>query len=97
MGVSGVTPVKFETAILKTAYGQWLAAPVKGGSEIRIGVISAQALEIEGFGAAMGIRMDEQPSRIPGVRITGLAEESPSGGLGRVISSPLSMASPPRT
>jgi S1-C subfamily serine protease len=82
VGVSGVTPVKFETAASKTAYGQWLAAPVKGGSEIRIGVISAQPRKIQGFGAAMGIRMDEQPSRIPGVRITGLAEESPAAAAG---------------
>ncbi len=82
VGVSGVTPVKFEMSNTKTAYGQWLAAPVKGGSEIRIGVISAQPRKIQGFGAAMGIRMDEQPSRIPGVRITGLAEESPAAAAG---------------
>jgi serine protease Do len=82
VGVSGVKPAKFSSGTIQTAYGQWLAAPVKGGNEIRIGVISAQPRKIQGFGAAMGIRMDEQPSRIPGVRITGLAEESPAAAAG---------------
>jgi serine protease Do len=82
VGVSGVMPVKFEMAASKTAYGQWLAAPVKGGSEIRIGVISAQPRKIQGFGAAMGISMDKEPPPVPGVRIIGLAEESPAVAAG---------------
>jgi S1-C subfamily serine protease len=83
VSVQGVTPVKFETAAVKTSYGQWLASPVKGGREIRIGVISAKQRKIPGFGAAMGIRMDEQTTpRIRGVRISGVAEESPAAAAG---------------
>lgn len=82
VSVEGVTPVKFEAAAVKTAYGQWLAAPVKGGREIRIGVISAQSRKVPGFGAAMGIRMDDQPSKDPGVRISRVSEESPASAAG---------------
>ncbi|GEP45915.1 PDZ domain-containing protein [Brevifollis gellanilyticus] len=78
VSVRGMKPVKFEPTTPKTAYGQWLAAPVKGGREIRIGVISAQSRRIQGFGAAMGIRMDDQPPETPGVRIMSLADESPA-------------------
>ncbi len=78
VSVQGLKPVKFETTTPETAYGQWLAAPVKGGREIRIGVVSAQRRRIQGFGAAMGIRMDDEPSKTPGVRISGMAEESPA-------------------
>lgn len=82
VNVSGVTPVKFERSTPKTAYGQWLAAPIKGGREIRIGVVSAQPRKIPGFGAAMGIRMENQPPAILGVRISGIAEECPAAAAG---------------
>lgn len=81
VGVNGVTPARFDLASSKPGYGQWLASAVQGGREIRIGVISAQPRKIPGLGAAMGIRMGEQPAK-GGVLITGIAEDSPAGAAG---------------
>jgi serine protease Do len=81
VGVAGVKPVVFDAAAPLPEYGEWTAAPVKGGAEIRIGVISARARGIPGLGAAMGIRMDEKPNK-EGVRILSIAEDSPAGTAG---------------
>jgi S1-C subfamily serine protease len=65
------SPVKF---------GQWLAAPVQGGQEFCIGVLSAQRRKIPGMGAAIGVRMDDKSAggKAGGVRIIGIAEDSPA-------------------
>lgn len=81
VGVADVKPVVFDVASPLPEYGEWMAAPVKGGGEIRIGVISARARGIPGLGAAMGIRMDEKPGR-SGVRVLSIAEDSPAGAAG---------------
>lgn len=78
VGVAGVQAVKFDPAAPLPEHGEWMAAPVKGGGEIRIGVISAMARRIPGLGAAMGIRMDEKPGK-EGGRILSIAEDSPAG------------------
>lgn len=81
VGVAGVRPVVFDAAILLPEHAEWVAAPVKSGEGIRIGVISARARAIPGMGAAMGIRMDEKPGKA-GVRILSIAEDSPAGAAG---------------
>jgi len=78
VGVTGVHAVTFSTKSVPTSYGQWLAAPVKGGTDLRIGVVSAQRRVIKGAGAAIGVRMDESPLAGKGVRIVGVAEDSPA-------------------
>ncbi|MCA1963259.1 MAG: PDZ domain-containing protein [Prosthecobacter sp.] len=77
IGVTGVSPAHFTATAPQPPYGQWLAAPTHGGQEMRIGVISAQPRKIPGLGPAMGIRMDEKTA-LGGVRITGIAEDSPA-------------------
>lgn len=61
-------------------FGQWLAAPVQGGQEFCIGVLSAQKRKIPGMGAAIGVRMDDKSvgGKAGGVRIIGIAEDSPA-------------------
>lgn len=59
-------------------FGQWLAAPAQGGKRFCIGVLSAQKREIKGWGAAMGVRMDDKGTTKNGVRITGIAEDGPA-------------------
>jgi len=81
VGVTGVTAVEFESAPAPT-YGQWLVAPAKGGKEFRIGVLSAQRRRIPGMGAAIGVRMDERSADGKGVRIIGIAEDSPAAAAG---------------
>lgn len=81
VGVVGVKPAAWDADISLPKYAEWVATPVKGGEEIRIGVISARARAIPGLGAAMGIRMDEKPGKA-GVRILSIAESSPAGAAG---------------
>ena len=81
VGVSGLPALTFESKARSTRYGQWLVAPVKGGKTVRIGVISAQRRKIPGGGAAMGVRMDEKTNS-KGVRIAGIAEDSPAAAAG---------------
>jgi serine protease Do len=81
IGVSGLPALTFEPKAPSTRYGQWLAAPVKGGKALRIGIISAQRRKIPGGGAAMGVRMDEN-SAGKGVRVAGVAEDSPAAAAG---------------
>ncbi|MDZ4286686.1 MAG: PDZ domain-containing protein [Prosthecobacter sp.] len=64
-------------------FGQWLAAPAQGGKQFCIGVLSAQRREIKGWGAAMGVRMDDKGvAKLGGVRITGIAEDGPAAMAG---------------
>ncbi len=59
-------------------FGQWITAPARDGS-LRLGVISAERRKIPGLGAAIGVRMEEQPpAGRRGVRILGVAEDSPA-------------------
>jgi serine protease Do len=65
------------------SFGQWIVSPA-AGKVLKIGVISAKRREIKGFGAAMGIRMDDKPSSASGVRIIGVAEDSPAAAAGLI-------------
>lgn len=63
-------------------FGQWIAAPA-GGKNLKIGVISAKRRAIKGFGAAIGVRMDDRSgAKVMGVRIIGVAEDSPAAAAG---------------
>jgi S1-C subfamily serine protease len=81
VGVSGLPALSFESKVRPARYGQWLVAPVKGGQSVRIGVVSARCRKILGGGAAMGVRMDEKTTG-KGVRIAGIAEDSPAAAVG---------------
>lgn len=81
VGISGLPALTFESKAQITRYGQWLVAPVKGGKTVRIGVVSAQRRKIPSGGAAMGVRMDEK-SAGKGVRVAGVAEDSPAAAAG---------------
>lgn len=81
VGVKEVAYTDFSQGLPLPSYGQWLASPTLGGSEIRIGVISAQPRAIPGLGPAMGIRMDEKPIK-QGVRLLSIAEDSPAAAAG---------------
>lgn len=81
IGVKDMTPAEFTPAD-KITYGQWVTAPTLG-QDLKIGVISAQRRDIKGFGAAIGIRMDDRgTASSKGVRITGVAEDSPAATAG---------------
>lgn len=82
VGVSGVSPVLFDVKPQATTYGQWLTSPAKAGREIKIGVVSAQRRRIPGDGAAIGVRMDQKPIQGGGVRVEGIAEDSPAAVAG---------------
>lgn len=75
--VQDASPVSFSSSKDLTL-GQWLVSPSLG-KELKIGVVSAQRRKINGFGAAIGIRMDDKvPAESKGVRIIGVAEDSPA-------------------
>lgn len=81
IGIKGVSPVEFNPSD-KIAFGQWVTAPTLG-QDLKLGVISARRRAIKGYGAAIGIRMDDRataPSK--GVRIIGVAEDSPAATAG---------------
>ena len=64
-------------------FGQWLASPAQGEAQLCIGVLSAQRRKIPGMGAAIGVRMDQKaPGGKGGVRILGIAEDSPAAMAG---------------
>ncbi len=66
-------------------FGQWLASPTDGGDAFRIGVLSAQRRKIPGMGAAIGVRMESANAKEKskkGVRILGVAEDSPAAAAG---------------
>lgn len=78
VGVRGVGTVAFTSEAGAPTFGQWITAPATDG-QLRLGVISAQRRKIPGIGAAMGVRMDEKPTLTGnGVRILGVAEDSPA-------------------
>jgi len=80
-GVNGLAAVKWSES-KSLAPGQWLLAPRQGGREdARLGVMSARRREIKGGSAAIGIRMADQDSP-EGVRIIGVAEDSPAAAAG---------------
>lgn len=80
--VTGVTPARFVPSASLTL-GQWIVSPAKA-SRLKIGVMSAQRRSIKGFGAAIGVRMDDRPASKEGagVRIIGIAEDSPAAAAG---------------
>lgn len=80
--VTGVKPAQFVPS-KSLSLGQWIVAPAKA-SRLKIGVISAQRRSIKGFGAAIGVRMDDRPATKEGtgVRILGIAEDSPAATAG---------------
>lgn len=78
VGITGLRAVSFGGARLLTM-GQWLCSVANSGKETRIGIVSAKIRRIPGTGAALGIRMDEKPPQgSKGVRIIGIASESPA-------------------
>jgi S1-C subfamily serine protease len=78
VGLTGLQAVSFGAA-KPLALGQWLCSTADVGKEPRIGIVSAQRRRIPGTGAALGIRMDEKtPKEVKGVRIIGIASESPA-------------------
>jgi S1-C subfamily serine protease len=82
VGITGLRAVSFGGAHSLTL-GQWLCSVADAGTETRIGVVSAKFRRITGAGAAMGIRMDEKVSKDgKGVRIVGIASESPAEAAG---------------
>lgn len=63
--------------------GQWLCSTAEKGQEPRIGIVSARSRRIPGTGAALGIRMEEKAFQGgKGVRIIGIASESPAEAAG---------------
>ncbi|MBN8421381.1 MAG: PDZ domain-containing protein [Verrucomicrobia bacterium] len=82
VGITGLRAVSFGGAHSLTL-GQWLCSVADAGKETRIGIVSAKPRRIPGEGAAMGIRMDEKSVKDgKGVRIVGIASESPAEAAG---------------
>lgn len=82
VGITGLRAVSFCTA-KGVALGQWLCSAADEGQQQRIGVVSARSRRIPGTGAALGIRMDDKTSpEGKGVRIVGIASESPAEAAG---------------
>ncbi|WP_395747256.1 PDZ domain-containing protein [Prosthecobacter sp.] len=82
VGVTGLHAVSFGSA-RPLVLGDWLCSVADAGAETRIGIISARHRRIPGTGAAMGIRMDEKGAKdLKGVRIIGVASESPAEAAG---------------
>ena len=82
VGITGLRAVSFGAAHSLTL-GQWLCSVADAGKETRIGIVSAKFRHIPGTGAALGIRMDEKaPKAGQGVRIIGIASESPAEAAG---------------
>ncbi len=80
-GASGLPVAAFGNSKHLT-FGQWIAAPARDGA-LRLGVISAERRQIPGMGAAIGVRMEElPPAGRRGVRILGVAEDSPARAAG---------------
>ncbi|MDI1310617.1 PDZ domain-containing protein [Prosthecobacter sp.] len=82
VGITGLRAVSFGGAH-SLGLGQWLCSVAESGQETRIGIVSAKFRRIPGEGAAMGIRMDAKTSKDgKGVRIVGIASESPAEAAG---------------
>ncbi len=82
VGVSNLRAVSVGEA-RPLALGQWLCSTAEKGQAPRIGIVSARSRRISGTGAALGIRMEEKTSQgFKGVRIVGIASESPAEAAG---------------
>ncbi len=82
IGITGLRPASFGGS-RSLAMGQWLCSVADAGTETRIGIVSAKFRRIPGTGAALGIRMDEKSAKDgKGVRIVGIANESPAEAAG---------------
>ncbi|MCF7787021.1 MAG: PDZ domain-containing protein [Prosthecobacter sp.] len=82
VGISGLHAVSMGGAH-SLSLGQWLCSVADAGEDTRIGIVSAKLRRIPGEGAAMGIRMDAKASKDgKGVRIVGIASESPAEAAG---------------
>lgn len=82
VGITGLRAVSFGASRTLTQ-GQWLCSVADAGRETRIGIVSARPRRIPGTGAALGIRMAEKSAEgIKGVRIIGIASESPAEAAG---------------
>lgn len=82
IGITGLRAVSFGAA-RPLSMGQWLCSVADAGKETRIGTVSARIRRIPGTGAAIGIRMDEKsPKDGKGVRIVGIASDSPAEAAG---------------
>lgn len=82
VGITGLRAVSFGGAH-SLGLGQWLCSVADAGKDTRIGIVSAKFRRIPGEGAAMGIRMDEKSVKDgKGVRIVGIASESPAEAAG---------------
>lgn len=82
VGITGLRAVSFGGAH-SLGLGQWLCSVADAGKDTRIGIVSAKFRRIPGEGAAMGIRMDAKASKDgKGVRIVGIASESPAEAAG---------------
>lgn len=82
VGVTGLHAAAFTSARSLTM-GQWLCSVADSGKEPRIGIVSARIRRIPGTGAALGIRMDEKQAKgSKGVRIVGIASDSPAQAAG---------------
>ncbi len=82
VGLTGLRAASF-AATRPLTLGQWLCSVAAMGQEPRIGTISANRRRIPGTGAALGIRMAEKSTAgDKGVRIVGIASESPAEAAG---------------
>lgn len=82
VGLSKLRAANFG-ATRSLSHGQWLCSSSGASQEPRIGIISANRRQIPGNGAALGIRMDEKaPKEAQGVRIIGIATDSPAEAAG---------------
>ncbi|MCB1276008.1 PDZ domain-containing protein [Prosthecobacter sp.] len=82
VGITGLRAASFGAARPLTM-GQWLCSVSDTGKQTRIGIVSARIRRIPGTGAALGIRMDEKSAKNgKGVRIIGIASESPAEAAG---------------
>ena len=82
VGLSKLRAANFG-ATRSLSHGQWLCSSSGVSQEPRIGIISANRRQIPGNGAALGIRMDEKaPKEAQGVRIIGIATDSPAEAAG---------------
>jgi serine protease Do len=82
VGISGLRAAHFGSARPLTL-GQWLCSATGAQREARIGIVSANRRRVPGLGAALGVRMDEKvPENAKGVRIIGIANDSPAEAAG---------------
>jgi len=82
VGVTGLKAANFGST-RSLSHGQWLCSTAGEKLEPRIGIVSANRRRIPGFGAALGVRMDEkEPKDVKGVRIVSIASDSPAEAAG---------------